>query len=67
MEVLMSTARDSQTRFALWLSHPYEGKMVDEVCDVCKTINEWDDVCSHPTNGVKKALTKARKKDKVLA
>jgi len=67
MEVLMTTARDSQARFALWLAHPYDGKMVETVCDVCKAVNDWDDACAEPTNGVEKSLTKAKKKDKVSA
>ena len=63
----MSTARDSGDRFALWLSHPYEGKMVEQVCDVCSTVNEWDDALAEPTISLKKSLTKAKKKDKVMA
>lgn len=67
MEVLMTTTRDSQARFALWLSHPYDGKMIEQVCDVCKAVNDWDDACAEPTNGVEKHLTKPKKKDKVSA
>ena len=65
MAVLMTTARDSKERFAMWLSHPYDGKMTETVCEVCKAVNEWDDAKTKPNNGIEKHLTKPKKKDKV--
>lgn len=65
MAVLMTTARDSKERFAMWLSHPYDGKMTETVCEVCKAVNEWDDAKAKPNNGIEKNLTKPKKKDKV--
>lgn len=36
--------RGSFDRLVATIAYQYEGKMVAQVCDVCQTVNDWDDM-----------------------
>lgn len=44
MSALNSKATSPEESFALFLKYQFEGRQVEQVCDVCSAVNRWDDI-----------------------
>lgn len=44
MATLNSTVKSAEESFALFVKYQFDGKQVERVCDVCRTVNQWDDL-----------------------